>query len=243
MIYTISNKDIFLKEIHNDLSMFKELKYVDEASNIDTFIKQKLTKAFEILQSIIRTIKRAFESLMRKINSMNLRQRIKRSKTLNVTNNTSTSTVSQFVKKEQQPFDFYTWDSESIFDAIENMLGMEQSSQAYDSMKYDIDHVWFNPNNPKSFVSINTYSEYDINSLTKLEMSNAENAHDFFEPYNECDKFINKQKMNALKNNNDDISDMSVDILELMGYALTKAYDNISNFYSNNSSVLFDVTG
>ena len=242
MIYTISNKDIFLKEIHNDLSMFKELSNIDEASNIDTLIKQKLSKAFEILQTIIRTIKRAFESLMRKINSMNLKNRIKNSKILNATTS-STSTVSQFVKKEQQPFDFYTWDSESIFGAIENMIGMEQSTQVYDSMKYDIDNVWFNPNNPKSFVSINRYSEYDVNSLTKLEMSNAENAHDFFEAYNDCDKFINKQKMNALKNNNDDISDMSIDILELMGYALTKAYDNISNFYSDNSSTLLDISG
>lgn len=241
MIYTISDKDISLKEIYNDLSTFKELKYVDEASNIDTLIKQKLTKAFEILKKIIRTIKRAFESLMRKINSMNLRQRIKNNKNLNNTNNSSS--ISQFVKKEQQPFDFYTWDSESIFDAIENMIGMEQSTQAYDSMKYDIDHVWFNPNNPKSFVSTNTYSEYDVNSLTKLEMDNAENAHDFFESYSECEKFVDKQKMNALKNDNDDISDMSIDILELMGYALTKAYDNISNFYSSNSSVLFDVSG
>ena len=239
MIYTISDKEISLKKIYNDLSTFKELKCVDEASNIDTFINQKLTKAFEILKKIIRTIKRAFESLMRKISSMNLRQRIKNNKNLNNTNNSSS--VSQFVKKEQQPFDFYTWDSESIFDMIENMIGMEQSTHAYDSIKYDIDHVWFNPSNPKSFVSINTYSEYDVNSLVKLEMSNAENAHEFFESYGECEKFVDKQKMNALKNNNDDISDMSVDILELMGYALTKAYDNISNFYSNNSSVLFDI--
>ena len=242
MVYTIDYQQYIMSEINNDLSMLKQLKYVDEYSKIDGFINGKLKRAWDFILSIIEKIRRGISALIRKIKSLNLRERIKKSAN-NVDNNSNSTSVSTFQAKEKTPFIIYTWDTDSIFDAIENIVGMEQSAQAYDIIKSEIDNVWFDTNNPKSFVRAQSYSDYNIKTLLDIEAKNSTDFNDFNVGYTDCKKFVEKLKRDSLNANLDDASDMSIDTIELMGYALTKADTVISGFYNDNATVIFNNTG
>lgn len=242
MVYTIDYQQYIMNEINNDLSMLKQLKYIDESSKIDGFINGKLKKAWDFILSIIEKIRRGISALIRKIKSLNLRERIKKSAD-NVDNNSNSTSVSTFQAKEKTPFIIYTWDTDSIFDAIENIVGMEQSAQAYDIIKSEIDNVWFDTNNPKSFVRAQSYSDYNIKTLLDIEAKNSTDFNDFNIGYTDCKKFVEKLKRDSLNANLDDASDMSIDTIELMGYALTKADTVISGFYNDNATVIFNNTG
>ena len=173
---------------------------------------------------------------------LNLRERIKKSVD-NVDSNSNSTAVSTFQAKEKTSFIIYTWDTDSIFDAIENIVGMEQSAQAYDMIKSEIDNVWFDTNNPKSFVRAQSYSDYNIKTLLDIEAKNSTDFNDFNIGYTDCKKFVEKLKRDSLNANLDDASDMSIDTIELMGYALTKADTVISGFYNDNATVIFNNTG
>ena len=49
MIYTIDSQKYIMNEINNDLSMLRQLKYIDESSKIDNFITTKLKRAWDII--------------------------------------------------------------------------------------------------------------------------------------------------------------------------------------------------
>ena len=250
MIYTIDSQKYIMNEINNDLSMLRQLKYIDESSKIDNFITTKLKRAWDIILGIIEKIGRGISALIRKIKSLNLRNKIKNSPNLdgsNYTNknntNNDSSSISTFVKQERKPFNIYTWDNDAIFSAIENIIGMEQSSQVYDLLKSEIDNVWFNTDNPQSFVHIQVYNDYDVKTMLGIESNNNVNFDNFLKSYEDYKKLVEKMKRDSLNSNISDMSDMSLDMIELMGYALTKADAVISNYYSDNAYTIFNVTG